>query len=397
MPVQANLFDLKFALRRFVGYRMAVSLSRAVVAAAKELLNAALRVATYPFKNWGLPLGSYSLLDQVRKKPEIGRVLLEGQGNPPASADSLMVRSGMRQHKEQPWPIFWARIKDARLIGESLALVNSDKKLCLESVFGKKRLKSDPAWSYFMAPEPSVLDGPWTSVISRWVPRTGPTNFAHWLTEVLPRLACLPDFPSETRILIPEPLQPFQVKTLEWLGVLDRCKPAPGASLRIADYYFSGPPCMIVCYSPYSVHFLREKFLGRAAMPDPPRRCFYLRRKGRYRGVVNENVLFEFFEKLGWAIVDTAAISLDEQIALFKNAEAIVAVHGAGLANLAWCSAGCKVLELCPSRYLNSAYEWMAMVVGAEYRYLLFPSDHALNCFVDLSSIKGVLSQWGML
>src|SRR5262249_31472352 len=151
---------------------------------------------------FGPPKGSFSVYQSLlleNRRP--ARILLTDQGSPETSPDSLMVVSKLGQHLCQPWPIFWSHHGNARLVGSSLALMDDRKQICRESVYGEWSMPDDPAWNYVCLPKPVSLPGKWTSIVSRWAPNGGVPLFSHWIMDALPRLALLPEFPSDTGIL----------------------------------------------------------------------------------------------------------------------------------------------------------------------------------------------------
>jgi hypothetical protein len=80
-----------------------------------------------------------------------------------------------------------------------------------------------------------------------------------------------------------------------------------------------------------------------------PRRIYVSRNDARLRRVVNEKAILPTLEALGFERVTLSGLPIGEQVRLFRHAEAIVAPHGAGLAHIAWCKPGTKVVEFFPS------------------------------------------------
>jgi Glycosyltransferase 61 len=348
---------------------------------------------------FGPPCSWYSAYDLLLRSDSgvEGGIVLTDQGSPALHADSMILLCGRNQHREQPWPIFWTRHRNARLIGTSLVHVNEQKELCVEAAYGLRRVTSDPAYRYFMLRPPLLLDGPWTSIVSSWVPTDKPQPYAHWLLEALPRLALLKEFPSDTQILVPPHKLRYQVESLSLLGVLGRCRWTRETNLLVKDYYFSSQPSMIVCYSPYTVAFLRSRFLPLALLaPATPRR-FFVRRTSYARNVVNEQEVLDFFQNAGWSVVDTAAMGFKEQVQLFAGAEAVCGIHGSGLANAVWCPASCKVIELFADSYLAGDQEWICQCIKAGYHFLIFPSDYKLCAVVDLARLQKLLCSLHLL
>jgi hypothetical protein len=361
-----------------------------VIQPVREAARAAIP-ASFPF---GYPKGGFSALQLLQQGHLRGRQILETQGAPDVSADSMMVRSGLTQHLQQPWPIFWTLHENSRLIGESLAHLDQNNSLCIEACYGSSRYKSDPAYNTFFAGPPQRLAGNWTSLVSKWSPASERMIYAHWLFDALPRLALLNEFPSDTRILVPRNIAPFQRQALEHLSLWERCRPISQTWLELERYYFSSPPTMIVCYSPYAVKFLRDKFLSLGASNKTfPRRFYLTRKNATIRSAKNEDEVAQFFEKIGWTVVDPASLSFADQIALFANAEAIFGIHGSAFANLVWCSPGATAVEIFADRFLSGCYEWLAQTVAVRHRFLVFPGDEQLNAIVDLRKIEQTLAE----
>jgi capsular polysaccharide biosynthesis protein len=205
----------------------------------------------------------------------------------------------------------------------------------------------------------------------------GAEGYYHWLTDALPRLEILRkvfkseiaaidkyivntgisiiaeslellDIPREKLIFI-DPTKHFQVKNLVVPSL-------PG---------FTGTP------PPWIYTFLRESFLKHKANIPPISRLYVSRSKARYRKVTNEEDVLACLVGIGFIPVWLEEHDFATQIALFANAEFIVAPHGAGLTNLVWCQPGAKVLEIFSPNYVNICYWTMANHVGVEYHYLI--------------------------
>ena len=372
-----------FWLRQFPAiHRMAKGLGRS----AADLVIGFFRRIIPTGWRWGPPKGFFCEYEMLQKGQLRGRILFASQPVPPADPNSLRKLCGMRQDEFQPWPAFWSHHSPARLVGKTLVLINDQKNLSLEGAFGAHCARNDPAYRTLFLPPATRLDGNWTSIVNQWS-----NGFYHWFMDALSRLVMLPELPPDTRVIVPARLAAYQQDTLRWLGLENRIRPTDESHLRPEHYYFCSATAMTGCYDPHAVAFLRRAFLDRADPTyDPPRR-FYLRRVGEARPILNEEGLLEYFTRNGWGIVDTAQLSMAQQIRLFAGAEMICAPHGAGLTNLLWCRPGCRVLELCASTFLNGVFEGLAGCVGAHYRYLVFPGDHAYRSRVDVERVKQAL------
>ena len=318
---------------------------------------------------FGAAMGFFSALRQVRGGECDGRVILESQKLPSLSEDSLIQRAGMNQNGRQPWPVFWSRHPKARLVGSSLALMDSGKRLMEESVYGEKFGLQDPAYNYLMLPKAEFRSGAWTSLISFWY-----EEYYHWFTDAVPRLSLLREFPDETRILVRGPLRTYQRESLRMLGLLNRVVETSSRHLLLEEYYFSSPVGMTGCTNPHAVQWLREQFLHHRGAEQTPKR-FFIKRRGKTRGIINQEEIAESFISEGWAAIYPEDLSLADQIAYFHNAEAIVGEHGAAFTNLLWCRPDCRVLELCADNFLNGCYQGISFCIGIDHNFKVFKAN----------------------
>jgi hypothetical protein len=372
-------------LRRFPGAYQTVRRIRFVlVSVATETL----RACTKGFIRLGPPAATVCLTDQIRRKQVEGRVLLEAQPFTEAVPGSVLARTGWDLKPFYPWPIIWARIPSARLVGPSLALMLLNKRVAIESLWNEHCYRNDPSYTYFALPSPARLAGNWTSLIGRFQ-----SSYFHWIMDALPRVACLEEFPSDTRILIAAKPRPYEHDSLRLLDLLPRTRETNERHLEIENYYFSGPTAMTGVSNPYAVRFLRKRLLPHGIPPESPKPYLFITRRGKTRGLINEAQVARFFEQQNWTIADLENFSFQEQIGLFRQAKGICASHGAALTNLLWCDAGTKVFELFAHNFLNGCYEAIATLCNVDHRYLVLPGDAAFRVAVPIDLIEKQL-EW---
>jgi hypothetical protein len=352
-----------------------------------------------PARNFrlGPPKGSFSIYQSLlleNRRP--GRVVVHDQGAPQLPTNSLMVASGLYQHASQPWPIFWSHHRNARLVSSSLAFLDENKRVCRESVYGDLPMVDDDGWTYSRLSKETFLPGKWTSVVSRWAPNYRAALFSHWVLDVLPRLALLSEFPSDTRIIVPGKLAGYQKETLQLLGLMDRVRCTPEDHVVVEDYYFSAPTGMISCYNPYALNWMRSVFMPHADKNYKGPRRFIIQRKGKTRGISNDAEVNDFFTKLGWAIINTEDLTFAQEIELFKNAEAFAGVMGSGFTNGIWSSPHCKVIMFVPEKRLDGWAEGICVANQLDFYWKTFPSDHADMVTVDLGEVKKLLAHAGL-
>ncbi len=127
------------------------------------------------------------------------------------------------------------------------------------------------------------------------------------------------------------------------------------------------------------------------------------------RGVVNEEAVCDLMLRHGFEIITPGELSVEEQIAAFRDADVIVSPHGAGLANLVYCRTGSRtrVVELLQSSYIPGSYIRICQAKGLDYTGIVssdaVPLDengnplpqrnfNNINNAVDLDLLDKVLS-----
>ena len=97
--------------------------------------------------------------------------------------------------------------------------------------------------------------------------------------------------------------------------------------------------------------FLKNEFLSE--LPFKGRRL-YISRTGCRRNVINEEAIERILSKYDFEIYNP--IEHEDQPLDFAEAAVVVAPHGGGLSNLAFCQQGTKILELIPSDHIHPYY-----------------------------------------
>jgi capsular polysaccharide biosynthesis protein len=132
-----------------------------------------------------------------------------------------------------------------------------------------------------------------------------------------------------------------------------------------------------------------------------PGRIYIDRRAGPNRRLANEDDVVIALERMGFTCVRLEAMRLAEQIALFGNAEIIVAPHGAGLANLVHAQPGCGLIELHMDTYANWCFRRLAAVcqvsydcvIGRQIASTVLGSVHAQQWAVSVTHMLGAVEQ----
>jgi capsular polysaccharide biosynthesis protein len=195
-------------------------------------------------------------------------------------------------------------------------------------------------------------------------------------------------FPADTKVITP-PLTPWMRWFLDRLHLEDRIIETEATALRVEHFYFSSPSSMSGCWNPFAVDFLRQSFLSCGSPPSDslPKR-FYIIREGYTRGISNEQEVRDYFKSQGWALIAPEKLSIPDQIALFRDAEAIAGLHGSALTNLVWCSPGASVIEFTSADFMSGAFEWLSVINRISHRFILCVNHGSSHPYLPLEKLK---------
>jgi capsular polysaccharide biosynthesis protein len=260
-----------------------------------------------------------------------------------------------------------------RVLGPHGAVVTSDGLLVhsASTYFGTSRPGRHPLFLHPLTPPVDRVAGRVAVLASR-----GDGNYYHFLTDVLPRLGVLESSPGTApvdRFLVPYAAA-FQRELLTRAGV------APEQVLDSTQHPHVQAEVLVVpglaardLQAPsWVVPWLRERLLA-GSVPGPRARLYVTRGHEQHtRRVINEDEVLALLTSRGFTPVDPAAMTVAEQVEAFSGADAVVAPHGAALANLVFASPGTRVVELFAPDYVNTCYfELASQVPGLTYRYLV--------------------------
>jgi hypothetical protein len=114
-------------------------------------------------------------------------------------------------------------------------------------------------------------------------------------------------------------------------------------------------------------------FYGQPA-PRGGERIFFSRGEAKARRLINETELEAIAARHGFTRFEATSGNHPEQVSRFANADAVIAVHGAGLTNLIFARPGTAVMELFPSNCIKSTYLWLSNRLDLRH-YPLLGSD----------------------
>jgi capsular polysaccharide biosynthesis protein len=243
----------------------------------------------------------------------------------------------------------------------------------------------------------------------------GNTNYAHWLFDVLPRIAICEEHVKITEIdffLFPSTEKKFQRETIEGLEINpNKCKSSEiyrhvlCSNLIVTDhpYCINNDSTKDIMHIPQWISQWLKKSFQKYLIQDKnlPKKFFIDRSDSeadnqRLRKILNEFEVKEFLKREGFKIIKLGNISFEEQVKLFFNAKVVVGLHGAGFANIPFCKPGTKVIEFKNSEEVKQ-YENLAKKNDLNYNCIvskpasLISNNQQGHIHISLNKIKGIL------
>jgi capsular polysaccharide biosynthesis protein len=212
------------------------------------------------------------------------------------------------------------------------------------------------------------------------------SNYGHFVLDCLPTVASVVDLPElgGHRFAFP-PLEPWQRRHLELLGVEDPLELEIidyfGPIFRVSDVVWASCMASFMHQPNIAYRVVRDRQLARKAPTSLSFEKVYITRRGFVahdgapkRTFLSEEGLEERLRRLGYAIVDPAQHTIDEQIDIFRRADLIVGCSGAALASVIYCHEAATVVEITPMRMTAKALArnlWVrniCAIIGCKWR-----------------------------
>ncbi|NEO98894.1 MAG: glycosyltransferase family 61 protein [Symploca sp. SIO2E9] len=136
-----------------------------------------------------------------------------------------------------------------------------------------------------------------------------------------------------------------------------------------SQIYFREKDRMWFLCAPLELLKISRKFLmAKQDIVHQHESILFVERLGVYRRAIglDENMRSNLRE-LGISFFDPTNVSIKEQIAAFANAQIVIGIHGAGIANILWCQPGTKVVEIFHPKFAPWCYAIMANQLNMDY------------------------------
>lgn len=233
------------------------------------------------------------------------------------------------------------------------------------------------------------------------------SNYAHWMTEVLPRVAlfCAEDRFKHVPIVVNDGLHPNIMESLSLVAGTDRevITLPVGKALAINELYLTSVAGYVPferrvrkdahhshgMFSPRAFRLVRERLatvVQGGENEHLPEKIF-LRRNSGVRKITNAIEIERLLVDRGYVIVEPENLTFSQQVRYFAHAKVIVGATGAGFANAIFCRSGTHVAILI-SKCKDLAYKyWVNMLspIGVNFSYVLgdIVENHAYGVHGD--------------
>ncbi len=218
-------------------------------------------------------------------------------------------------------------------------------------------------------------------------------NYAHWLTETLPKLLLIdsmqrwedypllvdawihPNFVKSIELFNKNRREIIRIKRWETVKVESLIEVTPPAYIPPEYRHFltlkelAAPDAAEFPFSAFALGMLRDAAHAVTGGVDlaAPQKLYLFRTPescGNARQVTNIDEIERIIKKRGYTMLDPAKLSFEDQIRVFSNARKIISPLGAALANTIFTPPGCRVLGLSPW-YHNANYYYFSNFMGA--------------------------------
>lgn len=227
-------------------------------------------------------------------------------------------------------------------------------------------------------------------------------NYAHWMTEVLPRIAlfCGDERFNGVPIVVNDGLHDNIMKSLFLVAGDDReiITLPIGRALVASELYVTSVAGYVPferrsarlsghSHGKFSPHALDRILSALAVHPMKSSKRIFLKRNSGVRKICNAHEIEELLVSRGFEIIEPETLSFIEQVQLFASATEVVASSGAALANIVFCPADARITVLIAKQPDTSYWYWqnLALASGKHVRYLLgkAQSQHTKNIHDD--------------
>ena len=218
------------------------------------------------------------------------------------------------------------------------------------------------------------------------------TNYYHWTIDCLPRLRGIEQWYQRTgdvtTLLVPSDPPSWITESLELLANESY------VTQEFIDTSYTIQKLVVPTYpypSPESCQWLREKATATLAdLESNNNRIFISRKHANRRRITNRKVVENVLSQFGFKSYVLEEMSIQEQVQLFMNAEAVVSPHGAGLANIVYADDP-VIVELFGTEKKTTFYR-LTEILSQEYHHIC-GEDRLTDIRIDPVELQATLQK----
>ena len=230
-----------------------------------------------------------------------------------------------------------------------------------------------------------------------WVVDQWSGNYYHWMVESLTKILSVRRPFDEFTILIPSSFKQsgFQESSLKLLNIRFEYFDDVSEIAYCNELYL---PLNVAITSTCNPPYIRKlRTLLRAPVNEAPAdsRIYISRRLAERRKISNEAAVIEILERYQFKVIDCETLSFSEQREMASKTSVMIGLHGAGLTNMLFMSAGKTVFELRRESEENFCYENLAEALHLQYKFLecknMGDDPHNSDFYVNLERLEEAL------
>lgn len=246
------------------------------------------------------------------------------------------------------------------------SIVTSDNKLLANlspEVWG---VVNHPIFSRLRLPKPRELAGS-TGIA---VTPEAPGNYYHWLIDLLPRVGLLKSCGhSVDRVLVNGTKAHYEEMSLRALNFpVEKLYVTARDRFLIENAFVPSMDHFSKAIAPWKIDMLRK--LRTSRVGSFAKRIYVSRRRAAVRRVINEDEFANILRSANFELLELESMTWDEQVAIFAQAEVVIAPHGAALANIAFCEPGSLIAEIGTREGYKDFYLYLANSAQLRYRFI---------------------------
>ncbi len=212
---------------------------------------------------------------------------------------------------------------------------------------------------------------------------SGHNNYAHWMLDVLPKIKLLLSkmLISEIKNIYVTKLNKFQNQSFSFLGLKSFKIIDPNIFRHVkADqiisvshpYYFKKTWFYAQSNLPsWIIKFLRNDISKKVKFKKKSYKRIFIDRSDSLQNhskLINNTEVIKYLKSKRYKCLRLTELNLKDQISIFKNCSTVIAPHGAGLTNIAFCKKNTKVIEIIPQDNKNFLFKRISKINKLKYK-----------------------------